>query len=733
MVSDSKHNVPLRIPGYQLRGEIGRGGIASVYLAVQESLDRQVALKVMSPILVAEPNFSERFIREGRTIAQLNHPGIVTIYDIAAENYHHYIAMEYLPGGTLKEKMRQTMTQTDALTIVRQVALALAYAHEQGIVHRDVKPENILFRGNGAPVLTDFGIAKTVGADSSLTHTGIIVGTPRYISPEQADGRGTDGRSDIYALGVILFEILAGKPPFDNGDNIALLYSHVNDPIPALPEQHGNLQPLVEAAMAKDPDRRVSDGRLLADMIRVIQRKTRHTTRHSLTPVSAAPERSLSGTGQRPPLPKQRQGRRPRLLRPWVGILVVAVFAAVLMWQRLPVPAPERTVATAPRPAATAAAPESAPATATTPAARMTAAPEPAPATAARTTAAPEPAADTSDTEHVGRTQAGPSAAAADHAGDTKTPPAPLSTPSRRNGTAMQTSSAAARRRSSARSGPSSDVESVLQLAESQMTLGQIDEPEGENALASYRNALSLVRQHPQALAGLERVGNHFLSRGRELAELREYDRAAEIIERGLRAVPEYEPLITLRSNVSLMRTAEREFAEAEKHYWGQDGTTPDTVVATKWYRKAAEKGHLMAQYFFGIAVANGDGVQKDEAAGRRWLQRAATRGSEDAQFNLGLGLIFGPEPDPEAASQWVVSLANRNYAPAYKLLGWMYNTGTGVDKSMREAIRWNVKHVMSKPPAAGSPAARTVGVWQDRFNAAFQKINREQRPPEPN
>jgi serine/threonine protein kinase len=329
-MSDPETTAHIRIPGYRIKREIGRGGIATVYLAVQESLDREVALKVMSPVLVADSSFTERFIGEGRMVAQLNHPGIVTIFDIAAENLHTYIAMEYLSGGSLREKLSRTMPEDTVLSIVRRMANALACAHDNGIVHRDVKPENIMFRENGAPVLTDFGIAKTVGSDARLTRTGIVVGTPRYISPEQAEGRGTDPRSDLYSLGIILFEMLAGKPPYGANDSIALLYAHVNDPIPDLPKEHRHLQPLVNATMAKDPDQRVSDCHKLSDMIYVVLREVRRGKRGAVSILPPVEVDNISGGSD---VAAPQAGPNPRnIMRPFVigsaGVLLVALLLA---------------------------------------------------------------------------------------------------------------------------------------------------------------------------------------------------------------------------------------------------------------------------------------------------------------------------------------------------------------------------------------------------------------------
>jgi len=270
------------IPGYRIERQIGQGGMATVYLAVQESLERQVAIKVMAPALGADPTFSERFQKEGRTIARLTHPHIVTVFDIGVADGHHYIAMEYVGGDNLKIRMRSGVAAGRALAIVRQIACALGFAHSNGFVHRDVKPENILFRDNGDAVLTDFGIAKTLGADTRMTATGMSIGTPSYMSPEQARGQPVDARSDLYSLGVMLYELLSGSRPYVSEDSFALAYKHINDPIPRLPEEFERYQPLIDTLLAKQPDDRYADAQALINAIDRVEGG------EALDPVSAA-------------------------------------------------------------------------------------------------------------------------------------------------------------------------------------------------------------------------------------------------------------------------------------------------------------------------------------------------------------------------------------------------------------------------------------------------------------
>lgn len=253
----------MQIPGFDIDSEIGQGAMASVYLATQRSLQRKVALKVMAASLAADPTFCERFLREGRTLARLSHPHIATIHDIGNVGELYYMAMEYLPSGTLKERIAAGLTPEQGLLYVRQIAQALGYAHDQGLVHRDVKPANILFRADGTAVLSDFGIAKSLDDRTQFTQAGFAVGTPSYMSPEQARGMDIDGRADLYALGVVLYEILVGELPYRGTDALSTALAHLTEPLPELPIEHGRYQSILRGLLAKDPDQRFADAAAL--------------------------------------------------------------------------------------------------------------------------------------------------------------------------------------------------------------------------------------------------------------------------------------------------------------------------------------------------------------------------------------------------------------------------------------------------------------------------------------
>ncbi|WP_105103997.1 bifunctional serine/threonine-protein kinase/formylglycine-generating enzyme family protein [Microbulbifer pacificus] len=258
----------LEIPGYQILKKINQGGMSTVYLATQRSMGRQVALKVMSPVLNADPIFSERFQREANIVGQLSHPNIVAIHDIGRYRSLNYIAMDYLPGGSVADALtRGAIEPLEALHITRQIAMALDHASNKGYVHRDLKPENILFREDGSAVLTDFGVARAVARTTRMTNTGMVVGTPHYMSPEQARGAAVDGRADLYSLGVVLYEMLTSAVPFQAEEAVAIAIKHLTDPIPRLPARHSLYQGLIDRFLAKDPDQRFQRGLDVVDAI----------------------------------------------------------------------------------------------------------------------------------------------------------------------------------------------------------------------------------------------------------------------------------------------------------------------------------------------------------------------------------------------------------------------------------------------------------------------------------
>lgn len=246
----------IEIPGYKIIRTLGKGGMATVYLAEQGIFEREVALKVMSKALADDPSFGQRFFREARIVSRLMHPNIVTVHDVGEHEGYYYLAMEYIDGGDLK-KNQKTFSVQRKIEAIKDIARALEYASQKGYVHRDIKPENIMFHtSDGRAVLTDFGIARAAETDSSMTQTGTAIGTPHYMSPEQAKGQLVDHRSDIYSLGVVFYLLFSGRVPYDAESAVAIGIKHITEPVPLLPIGMNSLQPLVDKMMAKRPEAR---------------------------------------------------------------------------------------------------------------------------------------------------------------------------------------------------------------------------------------------------------------------------------------------------------------------------------------------------------------------------------------------------------------------------------------------------------------------------------------------
>lgn len=253
------------IDKYQIVEHLGRGGMAEVYKAYQPTLDRYVAIKLMHSFLADDPDFLGRFQREAKAVASLRHSNIVRVYDFDVADGLYYMVMEFIDGHTLKARLfelaadRDVMPREEALDIAAAVASALAYAHRRDMVHRDIKPANVMINRDSQVILTDFGIAKILSGPQ-FTASGAMLGTPAYMSPEQGLGEPGDARSDIYALGVMLFQMVTGQLPFDADTPLAIVLKHVNDPLP-IPSQinpslPADIERVILKAMAKDPDHR---------------------------------------------------------------------------------------------------------------------------------------------------------------------------------------------------------------------------------------------------------------------------------------------------------------------------------------------------------------------------------------------------------------------------------------------------------------------------------------------
>ena len=318
---------------YHVRSRIAHGGMATVYLATDTRLERQVALKVMHAELARDADFVARFIGEAKSVARLSHPNIVQVFDQGSDGQFLYLSMEYVPGRTLRSLLRERgwLPWSEALEVMDPMLAGLSAAHQAGIVHRDVKPENVLLTADGRVKVVDFGLARAQAAAGN-TRSGLIIGTVAYIAPEQVTGGVTDSRTDVYAAGVMLWEMLSARQPHSGESPLAVAYKHVNEEVPPVSAYVGGIPPaldqLVRAATSRDPRQRPPDAGAFLHAVRALRGMGDESD--AITGAwadpgpgygGAAPRRCRGhrhGEPERPGLPRGRiahdgRGRRERL------------------------------------------------------------------------------------------------------------------------------------------------------------------------------------------------------------------------------------------------------------------------------------------------------------------------------------------------------------------------------------------------------------------------------------
>src|SRR5437868_1562811 len=302
---------------YELEELVGSGGMSSVYRAHDRLLDRKVALKILHEQYTEDADYVERFRREARAVAALSHPNIVTVIDRGEHENKQFIVFEYIDGENLKAliQRRGPAPVATALELAMQIARGLSFAHQQGLVHRDVKPQNVLLNGDGAAKVTDFGIARSLDVAHGMTQTGTVLGTSDYIAPEQAQGQRVDEHSDVYSLGVVLYEMLTSEVPFPGENFVAVAMRHINEDPPPVRDRRPDVSPRLEAAvqraMAKRPEDRFPT---MADFARELEANLAEA--QGGTAVAPAP----------PPRPRapRRQGANP-----WPIVLALLVLIAI--------------------------------------------------------------------------------------------------------------------------------------------------------------------------------------------------------------------------------------------------------------------------------------------------------------------------------------------------------------------------------------------------------------------
>jgi len=312
---------------YRLDAQIGTGGMSTVYRAFDTVLERQVAIKLMHREIASDSDQLERFRREARAVAQLSHPHIVTVIDAGEDDNTPYIVFEYVEGETLKDRIRRhgRLPISESVAYAIEIARALGVAHDRGIVHRDVKPQNVLVDEEGSAKVTDFGIARTLDQEA-LTADGRVLGTTDYVSPEQALGHAVTGQSDLYSLGIVLFEMLTGDVPFKGENQVAVAMKHVREQLPDVqrrrPEVSSALAAVVDRATAKDLDQRYADDRrFIADLEDVLSIETARSGQ--ATGEATAVLRTIS--------PKARRRLPARILHPVRVLLALALIAGIVV------------------------------------------------------------------------------------------------------------------------------------------------------------------------------------------------------------------------------------------------------------------------------------------------------------------------------------------------------------------------------------------------------------------
>jgi eukaryotic-like serine/threonine-protein kinase len=313
---------------YGLEEVVGHGGMSTVYKAHDTLLERNVALKILHQQYNEDEDFVERFKREARSVAQLQHPNIVTVIDRGEEDGRQYIVFEYIDGENLKELVvrKGRLDVREALEIALEIARGLGFAHDHGLVHRDVKPQNVLLNGDGGAKVTDFGIARSLDVDRGVTQTGTVLGTSNYIAPEQASGQPVDAHTDVYSLGIVLYEMLTGELPFPGENFVAVAMKHIQEPSPSVLDVRGDVPlrvaEIIDRALEKDPEQRFPTMDAFADEIEANLAELDRGEDAAVTLVVPAAQRLKQRTRQRKPV-----SRLPLL----IGLLGALAIAAVIV------------------------------------------------------------------------------------------------------------------------------------------------------------------------------------------------------------------------------------------------------------------------------------------------------------------------------------------------------------------------------------------------------------------
>lgn len=642
---------------YEIRELLGTGGIGQVHAAFDTVLEREVAIKSLRPELLNDKNFADRFRSEATSLAKLSHPNITTLYNLLSEGGNLYLIMECVRGETLEDLLKKRgggLGVRESLAITAQIADGLGYAHSMGIVHRDVKPANVMITATGMVKIMDFGIARVRGSQR-LTREGSALGTLAYMSPEQVRGEEADGRSDLYSLAIMLYEMLSGAVPFEADTEYELMQAHIKTRAPRLSTRLPGIDSRIDAALArglaKNPEQRFSSAREFSDALgatalrtdasKIVYEGTRlidvpHAIA-SAPPAASALHRLLNRlTFIRPDL------RLPAVAGAGGAVLIAVLLALVVLLT--PIPGPKAGNG-GKNPALPQLANRSAPQSVTPVVAQ---------------TPRPEVGASRVSTLPADRQSGAPANA-----------PAPAS------GSAALTSAPQTGTPAAAVAGAPANLAEVIQAAErgdavAENTLG-IKYAEGSDGLPrDETKALDWYRK--AALQGNAKAETN-------LGDMYLFGRG------GL----DKNPLIALSW---YLKAADQQWPDAQYRlgymYEVGLGTGKNLQRAVELYRSAATAGYADAQNVLGVLYATGsDGLQRDDHEAIEWYRKAAVQGSAKAQKNLGDMYYFGrgtDQPDYKEAMAWYKRAADQEFADAQFQLAFMYENGQGTEKSVETA-----------------------------------------------
>ena len=765
-----------KIPGYKITKILGKGGMGIVYLAVQEALDRQVALKVTLPSLYEQDEtFLTRFVREAKATAMLQHPNIITIYDAGVFENSSYMAMEYISTGTLADLKRDALSHNKICKLFIGIAKGLGVAHQAGLVHRDIKPDNILIDKDGLPLVTDFGIVKTQNANATLTKVGDTIGTPHYMSPEQIKAEKLDGRSDLYSLGIVLYNYLEGGVPFSDTTPSAVYIKHVTEEPPPLSTKNAAFQSIISKALEKDPQDRFNNANEMVVALEAIM-QVLHTPAPS--PAIKPSEISQARTKMVKPITEVPQssgyGLKIALLSGILALGVGSYFAYDKFFKTNDTPntPPQNTTElTANNEKAGIIVEEQ-----ETPTQKDTENSEnsensnnsvalneddsnaqleqeqsdfESPASSMETTnQSPDdvPADEATTVDETEITQEAAITQNNETENNEEENNKPIATetllidklPSTADDELVEKIPTQDVALTSPAENQLLKIKNLLAAANAKLQKSKLLRPIGDNAYEKYNQVLALDASNRLAKLGIIKIIKKYQSLAQQQLAQNNYNVAISYINSALTIRQKFDkqgygnnmrPIITRAYSINRLqenkqkiiaqknqalddaRQSKREQERLAKinqqkqqkpqinpndlHEKGLNALKiKDYSSARKYFKQAADLGHIKAQNQMGRIYLRELGVRKDYAKALSWFLKAAKQGYAPAQDNLGLMYFkgYGTKKDFDESFFWYAKAANQGYADSQGILGAMYEYGRGVRKNSYQAVQWYKK-----------------------------------------